>query len=254
MAAFDQPKLEIRLWADRLCYLSHQPRFSLVVFITLRNSGQKPITIVRRDDGTAGVGLINLLSSQFIECVDTESGRKIPVLVDVGSEQENALSFETSSKSISTTTTKYSLMTLFENRSDYLTFTTASDPRPYEYVFSSKELNANRNYTIRCTPSVCLPWWSYNSKEAVHDYFASHGELPPPETQKSLQCEPTNTVSFDTRQEVLQAPNVNVSLTAPSRSLHSLVQATHLSSSLSLSPLKHHTRLQCLRSGIASDL
>ena len=115
--------------------------------------------------------------------------------------------------------TKYSLMTLFENRSDYLTFTTASDPRDYEYIFRSNELKVDRNYIIRCTPSMCLPWWTYKSKEAVDDYFALHGHLPPPsEPQNPLQCEPTNTVSFGTRQEVPPAPIVEVSLAAPSTS------------------------------------
>lgn len=221
MAASDQPKLEIRLWTDRLCYLSHQPRFSLVVFVTLRGSGQKPVTILRRDGGTLGVGLVNLLFSQLIECIDTESGRKIPVLADVDSEQQNASSLEKMAEptSKSTTEAKLSLMTLFENRSDYLTFTTASDCRDYELIFTSKELKANRNYIIRCVPSLCLPWWSYDFKEAVHDYFASHGELPPLlETQQPLRCESTNTVSFDTRQELPQAPNVNVLLSAPSTS------------------------------------
>lgn len=252
MATFDQPKIEIRLWADRLCYLSHQSRFSLVVFLTLRGSGQKPITIVRHDDGTLNVGLKNLLSSQFIECVDTESGQKIPVLIDVDSEQQNALSFEKSSKSTTTTTTKYSLMTLFEHRSEYLTFTTASYPRDYEYTFTSKELKVNRNYTIRCTPSSCLSWWSYSSKEAVHDYFASRGELPPlSETQQPLQCEPTNTVSFTTRQELPQAPIVDISLAAPSTSFsHSgnppfeffITFTSHASRPITVLAERHHVR------------
>ena len=90
MTEFDQPTIEIRLWADRSCYLlSHQPRFSLVVFVTLRGgTGQKPITIVRRDDGSLGVGLVNLLSSQFIECVDAEFGRTVLVLGDVDADSE----------------------------------------------------------------------------------------------------------------------------------------------------------------------
>ena len=223
MATSNQPKLEIRLWADRLCYLSRQFRFSLVVHITLRDSGQKSINIVRQDNGTLGVGLANLRSSQLIECVDTESGRKIPVLVDDDSEQQNAASSEkrfelTSMPSTSATAkTQFSLMTLDENRSDYLTFTTASDRRDYELIFSLKELKANRNYIIRWNPSLYLQWWSHDRKEVVLDYFALHEELPPlSETQQPLHYEPTNAVSFKTLQEVPQAPKVDVSLAAPS--------------------------------------
>lgn len=199
-----------------------------MVHITLRCSSQEAITIVRQDNGNLGAGLVNLLISQLIECVDAESGRKIPVFVEVGSEQRKVSPLKqrvdlTSTSTTTTTTTttaktKFSVMTLFENRSDYITFTTGSDRRDYELILTSKELKPNRKYIFRCIPSLSLPWWSYNPKVGVLEYFASHGELPSlSKTQQPLRIEPRNTVSFEALQEVPQAPNVDISLTAPSK-------------------------------------
>ncbi len=194
------PKIDIRLQADRLCYLSRQTRFSLVVFLTL-DSG-RPVTVIR-DGGALQAGLVQLLASECIECVDTESGQRMPVLGD---------SNET--KSESSDSKNPSLMSLEHHRADYLTFTTASSPRSYELVLDPSKLQPDRNYTIRCKSSA-LEWWSHDSKEKVLEYLASHGKLPPPEAPP-LRCESTNTVSFDTRNDVPQPPGVDVSLSAPS--------------------------------------
>jgi len=190
----------VRLRADRLCYLSRQTRFSLVVYLTL--SSTRSVTVLKHGHDPHA-GLVQLLTSQCIECVDAESGQRIPVFSDTdqttskNSQMENPL-----------------LMSFDGHRSEYLTFTTASSPRDYELVFDPSELQPDRNYTIQFNPSA-LGWWSYDSKEMILAYFASHGKLPPPE-DSSLKCESTNTVSFDTRRDLPQPPSVDVSLSAPS--------------------------------------
>ena len=189
------PKIDIRLQADRLCYLSRRTRFSLVVFLTLESG--RPVTVIR--DG----GLVQLLASECIECVDTESGQRMPVLGDLNE-----------TKSESSDSKNPSLMSLEHHRADYLTFTTASSPRSYELVFNPSKLQPDRDYTIRCN-SCTLNWWSHDSKEKVLEYFASQGKLPSSETPP-LRCVSTGTVSFETRKDVPQPPSIDVSLSASS--------------------------------------
>lgn len=135
--------------------------------------------------------------------MDTESGQRIPVFPDTDK-----------SKSKDSQKENPSLMTFDGHRSEYLTFTTASSPRDYELVFDPSELQPDRSYTIHFNSSA-LEWWSYDSKEMILDHFASHGKLPPPEAPP-LKCESTDTVSFNTREDLPQPPSVAVSLSAPS--------------------------------------
>lgn len=109
-------------------------------------------------------------------------------------------------------------MTLEPARSNYMTFTTATSPRDYEFTFDSNALKPNRTYQIQYKPSV-LHWWSYDSQEQVRKYYDTHEKLPPSETPP-LRCEPLDgndsTVIFDTRSGLTPATKVSVSLSAPS--------------------------------------
>lgn len=204
-----QPKLTLHLQADRLCLLNHHSRFSLVIFITLA-SGQ-PITLIRTDHDDHA-GLKELLESQCIKCTDVESGELIPVL---DSRQ--------ASQYIDPGAACPPLMTLQANRSTYLTFTTAINPRDGKFVFDPRGLKPDRTYKIQCNTSE-LQWWTYGSQEPIGEYFKTHRNLSSPETPP-LQCEPlsdNNTVTFDTRCELTPAPEVSISLSAsPTMSLSS---------------------------------
>lgn len=185
------PRIEVRLQADRVLYLSRKTRFSLVFFITLNS--EKPVTFVKASRDL-GMGLVNQLITQSVECVDAESGEAIPVL---------------------TAPTELSLMTLYDKRSDYLTFTTDSTPREYEFIFETNKLQPDRSYTIRCHP-LTLQWWSHDSQADILSYRASHGEFPPSETPP-LPCSVTrNEISFSTRNDLPQPPAITVSLSVPS--------------------------------------
>lgn len=192
------PRIELRLQADRVLYLSRETRFSLVLFVTLNS--EKPVTFVKTDRDL-GKGLVNQLVTHSVECVDAESGEAVPVLTAPTWKESEGESF--------------SLMTLYDRRSDYLTFTTASAPREYEFHFETSELRSDRTYTIRCHP-LTLQWWSHDSREDILSYRASHGKFPPSETPP-LPCSATrNEISFSTRKDLPQPPAVTVSLSAPS--------------------------------------
>ena len=100
------PRIQVLLQADRILYLSKKARFSLVILITL--DSEKPITIVKHD-GDLDVGLVDRLIAQGIKYIDTESREEVPVLT-----------VPTSNKS---TRQSFFLMTLYNKRSDHLTFT-----------------------------------------------------------------------------------------------------------------------------------
>lgn len=194
--ASTSPKMDLRLWADRVVYLSRQQRFSLVAFVTVHS--EKPVTIIKHA-GEFDSGMLNLLISDIIECFDTDSGESTPVFDAVLSQQLGKLNRE-----------NISLMSLENRRAQYITFTTAKNPREYEFSFDVGALRPNRTYTIRGKSSA-LKWWSYDSKEKILKHYASHGKLPLTEIP-ALLCEAGNTVYLHARAEVPQPPKVDVSL------------------------------------------
>ncbi|CAF9918726.1 hypothetical protein IMSHALPRED_004389 [Imshaugia aleurites] len=196
--ASEAPRIEIRLQANRVLYLSRETRFSLVILITLNS--QKPVTFVKVGN-ELGMGLVNQLITQSVECVDAESEEAVPVLAEPNCNESKEECPP--------------LMTIYDRRSDYLTFTTASTPREYEFIFETNKLQSDRIYTVICHP-LTLRWWSYDSREDILSYYASHGELPPSETPP-LPCSATrHEISFSTCQDLPQSPAITVSLSAPS--------------------------------------
>lgn len=138
----------------------------------------------------------------MLHCRDTDSGEDVPILGTV----ENKPSFEGLTKE------KPVLVTLNDNRADYVTFTTADTPRPYEFMFDPSRLQPGCNYTTQCDPWA-LGWWSHDTIEQCLDHYDTHGELPPTESP-SLPCKPINEVSLGCRQDMSGPPRVDVSLAA----------------------------------------
>ncbi|KAI9713721.1 MAG: hypothetical protein M1812_006559 [Candelaria pacifica] len=207
--AVNDPTIDIHLQADRLCYISRETRFSLVVFLTL--SSGRPVTIIRHEKDN-NVGLADCLISKWIECIDIESGESMPVLESPNQAEGPMLATSNLGSA--------SLMTLENNRRDYMTFTTATEPRGYEFTFGASTLKPDRSYTLRCTPSS-LAWWSHSSKGEILSHFHSHNKLPAPET-RPLRCHSSaqTTITFSTRSSHPTLPKVTVSLScAPTFSL-----------------------------------
>jgi len=194
-----QPKIDVHLeTAEKTCFLDCQPRFSLVVLLTL--SSERPVTFIKNGTGPSA-GLAQLLTSECIECTDTENWSRIPVLNNKKKPQTTSSNAESPE-----------LMGLEPKRTNYVTFTNSTDPRAYEFDFVSSSLEPDRSYTVRCNDAA-LRWWSYKSLEEVGNYFEKNLKLPSSETQP-LRLESDNTVSFDTRAEMNKAPKIDVSLSA----------------------------------------
>ena len=191
-----QPKINVHLkTAEKTCFLNCQPRFSLVVLLTL--SSEQSVTFIK--DGTGPhTGLAQLLASECVECTDTETGQCIPVLNNAKGPNKDSLE----------------LMSLEPERTNYITFTNGTDRRAYEFDFVSSILEPDRSYTIRCNVAA-LRWWTLMSLEEVGNYLEKNMKLPSSETQP-LRLESLNTVSFDTRVQMDNAPKIDVSLSAPS--------------------------------------
>ena len=191
-----QPKINVYLkTADKTCFLNCQPRFSLVILLTL--SSERSVTFIK--DGTAlHTGLAQILASDCVECTDTETGQCIPVLNNAKGPNKDLPE----------------LMNLEPERTNYITFTNSTDRRAYEFEFVSSSLEPDRSYTIRCNVAA-LRWWTFMSLEEVGNYFEKNLKLPSSEP-KPLRLESHNTVSFDTRVEMDKAPEIDVSLSAPS--------------------------------------
>ena len=73
-----QPKIDVYLkTAEKTCFLDCQPRFSLIVLLTL--SSERSVTFIKNATGPYN-GLAQLLALKCIECTDTETCQCIPVL------------------------------------------------------------------------------------------------------------------------------------------------------------------------------
>ena len=196
-----EPFIEVQLRADRICFYSNQARFSLVVFLTLHN--EQSITIAEYAD-TLDVGLVNLLKSRCIECIDSTSGKTVPIL-DGGEDTLQSKASRADSPR---------LMSLQRKRASYITFTTDSQPRAYEFMLDASKLQPGRKYMVRCK-DWALDWWSRRSAENCVEHFKAHGELPPTELPP-LRCSPVNDVTFECLKDLLKPPRVEVFLAASS--------------------------------------
>ena len=195
------PFIDVRLRTDRICFCSNQVRFSLVVFLTLHN--EQSVTIAEYG-GDLDVGLVNLLKSKCIECVDSTSGETVPVLDDGKNISQG--------KDPRANTPLF--MSLQRSSANYITFTTDPRPRAYEFSFNASELQPGRKYTVRCK-DLTLDWWSRRSVDSCVEHFKVHGALPPTESPPLCRS-PVNEVTFECREDLSKPPRVEVCLAASS--------------------------------------
>ena len=196
-----EPFIEVQLRADRICFYSNQARFSLVLFLSLHN--EQSITIAEYGD-TLDVGLVNLLKSRCIECIDSTSGKTIPILDD----GEDTLQGKASKANAPR------FMSLQRKRANYITFTTDSRLRAYEFPLDGSRLQPGRKYVVRCK-DWAQDWWSRRSVDNCVEYFKAHGELPPTESPP-LRCFPISDVTFECQEDLSKPPRVEVILAASS--------------------------------------
>ncbi|KAI4671418.1 uncharacterized protein J4E88_009083 [Alternaria novae-zelandiae] len=73
-----RPRVEAELLVTRTCYLSNDPVFFIVLIITEYNFKEGVIYL---QDGLAGSRLYHPMnSSQFIQCLDNETGEEVEVV------------------------------------------------------------------------------------------------------------------------------------------------------------------------------
>ena len=122
-----QPRIDVYLeTAGKICFLDYQPRFSLVVLLTL--SSERPIVFIKNGIGPHA-GLAQLLTSKCLECIDTKTGQRIPVFSNNKKKPQP----------ISSNIDSPELRGLEPQRTDYVTFTNSLSPRAYEFEFVSSK-------------------------------------------------------------------------------------------------------------------
>ena len=211
------PRIEVRLQADRICHLSREPRFSLVLFLALHDS-ESPITLLKHGHGlSTESGPIQSVS--ILDCLEIlDSDPSIQVFGD--SQQQGNATRPSDFDEDTDSAGRCALLTLHPHRTEYITFTTAINPRTYELFFNPAALHPGQNYTVRFNASALVTHWTgdRSTREEIQEFAATHhGSLPPPSSPPTaISWDAANTVvTFSTRASAPQPPRVSVSLTAP---------------------------------------
>lgn len=213
------PRIEVSLGIDRICYLSREPRFNLVLYFTLRDCSTT-ITLLKakgaldQSDKSLVDTLCPISSSDVIQCAETDSNRSIPVL--------EACSSAPSSRPKATTEDDADgvpVLTLEPNRKSYITLTTSSARRPYELFFDPSQMLPDHRYRIRFNPNAEVTYWRAITEDALQGNISTKALAAnlPAADQPSIRwdvIEPE--VTFETRASLLETPKVAVSLSAPS--------------------------------------
>lgn len=195
MTATAAPRVEVELKATRTCYLSNKPPFYLVLHMGLCNSEEQVTFLQDGFAGTRGYQPIN--SNQVIQCFDDGTGEQVHV-VHQGTEP------------------------VFLDRS-YIQFTTSNTRKGYELPFVTSSLRPGRKYRLFFKPTT-ISHWPDSAEGALNSHagaargleFASNIPSPSTQTIPWEAADGNNTIVFETLSSQPSAPNVTVSLSAPS--------------------------------------
>ena len=196
-----EARVEVRLNASRICFLSGVPCFRFILFLTLHNS-ETPVIFLK--DGFKGIeGVQSINSDQVVQCFDDDSGEQLQVF-----HQGPRASF----------------LKLEPNRGGYVSYTTFSTPRPYELIFDPSSLLPDHRYRLCFTPTASITHWpsatevSLSSLSRVSNDSLTATDIPKPSKTRIAWdvISGNHTISFKTRPSPAETPTVNVSLSAPS--------------------------------------
>lgn len=213
------PRVEVGLGVDRICYLSGEPRFNLVLYFTLRDCSTI-ITLLKaknpsdQPNKSPVEALRPISSSDVIECVETRSNRFISFL-EASFSAPSSPPKEPSDEDVD----GLPILTLEPNRKAYVTLTASIARRPYELFFDSSQMLPDHRYRIRFNPDAGVTYWRAIMPDALKglmpiEALAVH---PPALDQPSIRwnvIEPE--VTFETRASLPKTPKVTISLSAPS--------------------------------------
>jgi len=193
-----RPRAEAELLVTRTCYLSNDPVFFIVLIIAEYNFEEGVIYL---QDGLAGSKIYQPMnSSQFIQCLDNETGEEVEV-VRQGTEP-----------------------VLFREDQSEVIFTTGRPSKSCEMPFITTALRPDRKYRLCFKPTTPISHWPVSAVNTSTSLSRSPGgllsasELPIPATPTiSWQAANGNdTIIFETRSSRPKTPRVSVSLSAPS--------------------------------------
>ena len=130
------PRVEVRMRATRICYLSGNPRFDFVLLLTLRNAKEPVLFLKNSLQDIKQFQSINL--DQIVQCIDNDTGEQLQILYQGP---------------------KPSYLRLEPNRGGYVTFTTWDSPKPYELAFDTSSLLPDHQYRLRFNQTDSITHW-----------------------------------------------------------------------------------------------
>jgi hypothetical protein len=182
--------VEVKMKASRMCYLSNEPPFYLVLHLQTFNMDET-VTFLR-DGYESDDDYQPINSNQVIQCFDEESGEQVQVLRQ-GSRPK------------------------FLDRS-YVQFKTSKTRKDYELPIVTTSLRPDRKYRLRFKPT-CISHWpvtvtladvSNDTEPASNSSTALTGTIP------WQGVEGNDMVVFETRASPPSTPKVTVALSASS--------------------------------------
>ena len=206
MAAQD-PYIDIRFHAGKVCYLSKEHPFHITIFITLRYA--RSITIIKQNSVLDPQAL---LSRDFIEIVDSETGIK----VDFTSNKCPSPATQEQPPTNEYATLPH-LLTTLDTRSTYVALTTNINyDKSYYLHLDTTPLLPNREYTVSWKTGNEITWWLPISKDSALARAAEDDNNLPSSATPPISYRSLNTAHFFTRSHLVEPPIVTVSLSAPS--------------------------------------
>jgi hypothetical protein len=190
------PQVEVTLKASGTCYLSNEPPFYFILDGRVSNSAERAIFL---EDGFVGSQYYQPINSnRVIQCFDYETGEQVQVL-------------------------HQGTQPVFSD-SGYSQFTTSIRRESYDLPFITSSLRPGRKYVLSFKPTTSISHWpasvedTLNSLAEVYSSSISTPEVPAMSTQAILweAADGNDTIIFKTRSLQPSAPNVTVSLSAPS--------------------------------------
>ena len=195
MAPETDPRVEVKMRATRICYLSGSPRFDFVLLLTLRNCNEPILFLKNCPQSIKQFQSIN--SDQIVQCIDQNTGKQLQILRQGP---------------------KPSYLRLEPNRGGYVTFTTCGFPKPYELAFDTSSLLSDQRYRLHFNQNVSITHWlstSEESMDALSPYPEEHIPTPSP-TKISWTLVGDNDTTFTTLSSPSDPPKITTTLSAPS--------------------------------------
>ncbi|MCJ1453305.1 hypothetical protein MMC28_003651 [Mycoblastus sanguinarius] len=194
--------IDVRFHAGKVCYLSGERAFNIMVLINLH--APTPVTILR--SGTI-LDPEAIKSKKLVQVIDEKTGESVDLFPESSAPfvDDPAVHNEIPS-----------LCELQPGKPEYLIFTDEATRRERDLPLNRSLLAVDQNYTVQYR-AADIAWWSFDSKEKILEHFKEHRELPPA-AEEPIQYQIDNSPSFTVRRDrgLIPSPKVTVSLSSSS--------------------------------------